>query len=83
MFEVFAEFYGFFQGPHAHLAGFAVLDVGFDILTRRGVQFPVDILGKLFEKGQTIAMGMVGITPFHNKLSMRLLKKVWRGEGAL
>jgi hypothetical protein len=45
-----------FQRVQADLAGFACLDVGFDIVAGGSIQFPVDILGEPFEKGYAMVM---------------------------
>jgi hypothetical protein len=69
-FKVFAQFHRLFQGAQAHLAGFARPDVCFDIPAGGGVEFPVDILGEPLEQCNTVFVGMVRVSPFHNTLSM-------------
>lgn len=69
-FKVLAKIHCLFQGLQADLAGLARLDVCFDILAGGGVQFSVDILGKPFEQGQAVSVGLVRVSLFHNRFSM-------------
>lgn len=71
-FEVAAQRYRLFQCLQADLTRFARADVRFNLLAGGGVQFPVDIFGKLLEQRQAVFMGKVRMIRFHSRFSVLL-----------
>lgn len=49
IFKVPTQFDRLLERFQAHLAGFACLDMCFDVLAGNGIQLPIDILGETFE----------------------------------